>query len=86
VTHHDVIIPTGIRRLPLTEAFEMVAGGRIRDAVSIMSLQAVKSKSYDDPIVLTMKSEATISNTLIDLRATAAYLTCSGSASLVSTR
>ena len=31
-----------VRRLPLTEAFEMVAGGRIRDATSIMSLQAVK--------------------------------------------
>jgi 8-oxo-dGTP pyrophosphatase MutT (NUDIX family) len=31
-----------IRRLPLTKAFEMVAAGTIRDALSIMSLQAVQ--------------------------------------------
>jgi len=31
-----------VRRLPLTQAFEMVASGKIRDAISIMSLQAVQ--------------------------------------------
>jgi hypothetical protein len=31
-----------VRRLPLTEAFEMVAAGEIRDALSVMSLQAVQ--------------------------------------------
>ena len=31
-----------IRRVPLTEAFQMVAEGKIRDAATIMSLQAVK--------------------------------------------
>ena len=31
-----------IRRVPLTEAFRMVEAGEIRDAISIMSLQAVE--------------------------------------------
>ena len=31
-----------VRRLPLTKAFEMVAAGEIRDALSVMSLQAVQ--------------------------------------------
>lgn len=31
-----------VRRLPLGEAFRMVAAGEIRDAISIMSLQAVE--------------------------------------------
>lgn len=31
-----------IRRVPLAEAFRMVAGGEIRDALSILSLQAVQ--------------------------------------------
>jgi len=31
-----------VRRLPLAEVFEMVAAGEIRDALSVMSLQAVQ--------------------------------------------
>ena len=31
-----------MRRVPLTEAFRMVEAGEIRDAISIMSLQAVE--------------------------------------------
>ena len=31
-----------MRRVPLAEAFRMVRDGQIRDAVSIMSLQAVE--------------------------------------------
>ena len=31
-----------VRRLPLVEAFRMVEAGEIRDAISIMALQAVE--------------------------------------------
>jgi hypothetical protein len=31
-----------VRRLPLAETFEMVARGEIRDALSVLALQAVR--------------------------------------------
>ena len=38
----DATEDLAVRRVPLAEAFRMVEAGEIRDAISIMSLQAVE--------------------------------------------